>query len=137
MRGVAYTGRTMSTPPLPATDRPKRWGFIGKVIASPRPSESQKRFGVRLALYGSIPFMFAIMLILAFVPVDVDAEWGIAYWLFIGVIQWIYLLPGAVLALALRRRQLAKGLLLGGAIVAGLNLGAWGLGLALNRLGWR
>jgi hypothetical protein len=126
----------MSTP-LPDSERPNRRSLFAKFLASARSSESERRFGVRLALYGPIPFVLVVMLVMTLLPIEADAEWGIAYWLFIGVIQWIYLLPGVVLALALRRRQVAWGLLLGGGIVGGLNLVGWGLGLVLNRLGLR
>jgi hypothetical protein len=89
------------------------------------------RFGVRLAI--SLPLLFYTGFLLVMLAGRVEGEAGLgltlAYWLFIGLAQLIYLIPAIAVALWRKRSQVAKGLAIGGAIIAIVDAVAWVLGV--------
>jgi hypothetical protein len=100
------------------------------LVGGPRLGESDARFGRRLALYGPIAFYALLFLVLMLAQVEGEAGLGLtlAYWLFIGVSQLAYLVPGIALALVMKRRGVAAGLAQGAGLVAALNGIAWVVG---------
>jgi hypothetical protein len=100
------------------------------LLGAPRTGETDTRFGRRLALYGPLAFSVVLFVILLLFGVEGEAGLGLtfSYWLFIGASQLLYLGPGIVLALFMKRRGIAVGLLQGGAVIAVVNVAAWVIG---------
>jgi hypothetical protein len=96
-----------------------------------RPHETDAQFGFRLAI--SLPLLFYIAFLLLMLAGRVDGEAGLgvtlAYWLFIGLAQLIYLIPAIGVAIWRRRSGVAKGLAIGGAIIGIVDVVAWVLGV--------
>ena len=116
--------------PDPAA-RPSRWRRVVRaVFGAPRAGEDDRRFGVRLALYGPLAFYVVLAASLAIFQVEGEAGLGITlmYWLFIGVSQVVYLIPGIGVALIAKRRGLAWGMVRGAGIIAVLDGVAWLVG---------
>jgi hypothetical protein len=95
-----------------------------------RPGEGDRRLGVRLALSAPI-IVYMAMFVVMFFFVDGESGLGVtlAYWLLIGLAQLIYLVPTIAIVAWRGRTDLAKGLALGGGIIAAADLAAWGLGV--------
>ena len=106
-------------------------GLVRRLFAWRRPGESDRRLGVRLAV--SAPLFGYVALFVGLLAWRVDGETGLglslAYCLFIGLAQLIYLIPCIVVAAWRRRPNMAKGFAIGGGIIAGADLVAWGLGV--------
>jgi hypothetical protein len=111
----------------PAGRRP----FIRQFFSWRRPGEADLRFGVRLAVSGTILFYPVLLLGMLVGRVEGEASLGLtlAYWLFIGLSQLIYLIPAIVIAAWRGRPTVAKGLALGGAIIAAVDAIAWAVGV--------
>jgi hypothetical protein len=52
------------------------------------------------------------------------------FWVLLGIAQWVYVLPAALLARAMGWRGMARGLWLGGALGVLLSAGCWALNVA-------
>jgi hypothetical protein len=107
--------------------------LVRLLIGSPRAGESDRRFGRRLALYGPIAAYVGLLLVLIVARVEGEAGLGLtlSYWLFIGVSQLAYILPAIGMALWLKRRGVAVGMIQGAGLVALLNAVAWFIGYYL------
>jgi hypothetical protein len=105
--------------------------FIRRLFRWRRPGEPDLRFGMRLALSG--PILFYVVVLLGMLAAQVEGEAGLgltlAYWLFIGVSQLLYLAPGIAIAVWRGQRTVAKGLALGGVIIAAVDALAWIIGV--------
>jgi hypothetical protein len=137
-RGVTTTqpgetglgGNAGESAPTPVSRTPLSHRILLKVIGSPRPGESDVRFGVRLALYG--PIAFYVFLWIGLIVLQVDGESGLGltlmYWLFIGVSQLVYLIPCIVAAFVVKRPGVAWGMVRGAGVIAALDGVAWLIG---------
>ena len=103
-----------------------------------KPGEKDKSLGMRIA--ASIPVALYPLVFLVMLLARVDPEGGmviaLAFWLFIGIWEWLYLAPAIGWALLKRRMEIAKGLALGGFLIAIANVGAWGIGYFLGVRQW-
>ena len=113
-----------------AASAPWSQRLVRLLIGAPLDGESDPRFGRRLALYGPIAFYVLLLLVLIVVRVEGEAGLGLtlSYWLFIGVSQLAYILPAIGVALWLKRRGVAVGMIQGAGLVALLNAVAWFVG---------
>jgi hypothetical protein len=103
-------------------------------LALRRDGETDASLGVRIAL--TSPILGYFVLVAGMLAFHVAGEAGLAlffiYWLYIGICQWVYLVPLLAFAFATRRNQLALGVIKGGAIIGAANLVAWAIGLRLG-----
>jgi hypothetical protein len=117
-----------------ARARSSFWNHTRSFLAFRRPGESDSRLGMRLAILG--PILCYLLLGVALVALGGEGEAGLgmalSYWLFIGVSQCVYLIPGICVALLTRHSGIAWGLLRGGGIIAVINVLAWGIGLYIG-----
>ena len=103
-----------------------------------KPGEKDRSLGMRLALsvpVASYPLLFAGMLL---ARVGGESGLGITlfFWLFIGAWEWLYLAPAIGWALVKKHPEMAKGLALGGVIIAITNGAAWAMGMYLGVRQW-
>ena len=111
---------------------------LQKLIVLRRPGEKDMSLGMRVAALIPVamsPLAFAGML-LAHVGGEAGMLLTVMYWLFIGIWQWLYLAPAIGWALSTHRRDMAKGLALGGLIISIANATAWGIGMYLGVTQW-
>ena len=108
--------------------------MLGKAAGGHDRSRSDVKLGVRVALSGTL--LGFMVLIAGMLTGHVERWIALPYWLFIGLVQWAYLVPGIAIAAWRRRGKLAKGLALGGGIVAAVNALAWVIGVYLTHARW-
>ena len=93
-----------------------------------------------MRLAASIPVALYPLFIVGMLVARVGGEAGmllsLMFWLFIGIWEWSYLAPAVGWALLKNHRELAKGLALGGIIIAIANGAAWGIGMFLGVTQW-
>jgi hypothetical protein len=108
--------------------------MLRRILQVRKPGEADSRFGMRLAVSSPVPLY--LMLVVGMLVTNVSGEGSLGltltFWLFIGAWQWLYLVPGASLALLRKQPAMAKGLVLGGVCISIANGFAWALGLYLG-----
>ena len=112
--------------------RAQRLFFVRKVGETDRSLGMRVAFSLPVALY---PLLFLGML-LARVGGEAGLVLSLAFWLFIGVWEWLYLGPAIGWALTKKHVETAKGLTLGGLIIAITNGVAWGIGMYMGVRQW-
>src|SRR5258707_90795 len=99
--------------PVAGATEASRISRLGRRLFSwRRPGEGDRRLGIRLAV--SAPLLVYMALFFGMLAWRVEGEAGLgltlAYWLFIGLAQLIYIVPCIVVAAWRHRPELAKGL---------------------------
>ncbi len=120
------------------------FGLLLNKIVTPLTGEpgirhSERQLGRRLALCGPVVFYLILIVGALLLGVRGEASVGVTltYWLFIGAVQSVYIIPAIVTALLLKRRDLAWGCARGAGLVVVATALAWGVGvLVLPRLGF-
>lgn len=112
--------------PPTAPQEPTRH-FVLRALLS---GDLQVRFGQKLALYGPLAFFALLVIGILSFRTEAEAALGLtmSFWLFIGVVQLLYLIPAMALSFFIGRRRLALGLLQGGGLIAFVNAVAWVIG---------
>ena len=111
---------------------------LQRLLIVRKPGEKDRSLGMRIA--ASVPVALYPLLFVGMLLFRVGGEAGLgltlAFWLFIGVWEWLYLAPAIGWALAKKHPEIAKGLALGGVIIGVTNAAAWGIGMYLGVRQW-